>query len=780
MSGHRPVGNFGFVVLLLLLGCSLVFTRPVIAQSIPVFTTIAIDAQNDSCVPVSPAFSSCAEACEADARGCALDLRAHVNSDAFLQRRTLHPETSANKPNIQTPMHGLFVTIYVNAQADQSVKTALANPQAAPDFAPWSIVAKYNDSPGNQPWETHMYKIPGYCPDRAVAAADGACVGGDWFFLLYRDGLQSFEWDPVNGSVPAYGKATDFCIECHAAVEETDWLWITHDLLTRERQLDRPLSFDGEHPFALDTAGQCDDVTELSAALVLDVATDPNASPDAQRMFDCFGWKSFIALNWPARINQRGKADGSVSFATPERNRVWETYKQVYETFQADNPSWTIQDINFRKAQPLPQVCEQALAMNPGVFGDRRPEAFQVLNERHQAYGNQFNTIVDQNGNQLLFNIRINEAEWEYVRRNNYADTGSYNYNGPILTGEQAQENGGPGVILPDNRTPGFTEGATEIKSAWKELCTDPQTCNPVDDPNRYYSRYAFVYTPAMRKSLGTAPETCRISHVGLVGLHVVRKTFWAPQWIWATFEHVDNVPEVDEFVDPNISPNPYSLYNPKCLIDPPSPEFCATQRPGVFGLSPQNTCCPNLQIIANSLRDPTNTAPFDSLLPGEPIPSQVTRVDDIGESAKQLNPTFQSLLAEAGSPFQYYQLISTQWAKDGRLGLNSVAPFAVVNQLCRLSEDDPGPCFTIEPRDVPGNGGRRLRNTTMETYQVSICTPNDQDIGDDPPDCTPENAAAATHQASSAGCINCHFSSGTDSSFIWADGIIAPVPLPQ
>ena len=33
---------------------------------------------------------------------------------------------------------------------------------------------------------------------------------------------------------------------------------------------------------------------------------------------------------------------------------------------------------------------------------------------------------------------------------------------------------------------------------------------------------------------------------VGLVGLHIVQRTPSRPQWIWSTFEQVDNVPPPD------------------------------------------------------------------------------------------------------------------------------------------------------------------------------------------------------------------------------------------
>jgi len=87
-------------------------------------------------------------------------------------------------------------------------------------------------------------------------------------------------------------------------------------------------------------------------------------------------------------------------------------------------------------------------------------------------------------------------------------------------------------------------------------------------------------------------------------------------------------------------------------------------------------------------------------------------------------------------------------------------------------SETPASECITFLPE------GLRLRNTTIETYDMSYCQPQNQDIGDDPTNCTPEKVLEDPHQFSSGGCMNCHFSSGTDSSFIWADGIEEQIPL--
>jgi hypothetical protein len=642
---------------------------------------------------------------------------------------------------------------------------------------PWSIVAKYNENPKpGEPdklevWQTPMYKIPGYCPKRAVNAQDGACVGGEWFWYLRRNGgFLTFDFNPTYGGLQAWGKAEAFCLECHGAVSETDWLWIAHYRRDRARQVAQPTRIDDQSP-GLRGAGLCDDVKELFPQIPPDVRFDPaSLTPaDAQRMFNCYAWQAFVGLNWPASSVFRG-LPGLVPFNTPDRNRVWETYAQVYETFQPQDATCTLEGKSWNSRQPLPKACQEALDAAPAGTFPENARAFQVLNESHQAFGNQFNRLVDTNRNQIRYVIRFNRTEWPYLQNRSFADTGSYDYQGPV----------GETVILPDNRAGYGRNGAIEIKAAWKEMCTDQATCNPVDDPDRYYARPAFIYDQEVVKSDGTQPESCRIAQVGLVGLHTVFKTFWAPQWIWATFEHVDNVPEDLAAVKPDDPP--YTLFNPQCLNNPPTLEQCATQRPGVMptdlASNPALACCTNLQMIPNSSPEPSNTPPLTglpSLQPLIPIPNQVTRIEPVGASAQDLNTVFQGLLAEAGSPFQYYKLINTQWPIDGRLGADKEPLFAVVQKLC-LDESDPEPCYKLVPLD-PQSYGLRLRNTTMETFQVSICEPGGESI-DSPSDCTPESVVHDPTQVASAGCMNCHLPSGADASFVWEDAIWERVPI--
>ena len=54
---------------------------------------------------------------------------------------------------------------------------------------------------------------------------------------------------------------------------------------------------------------------------------------------------------------------------------------------------------------------------------------------------------------------------------------------------------------------------------------------------------------------------------VGLVGMHIAHKSVSSKQWIWSTFEQVDNL-DVDTVAHPNLKP---SFFDPNCAIRVPN-----------------------------------------------------------------------------------------------------------------------------------------------------------------------------------------------------------------
>ena len=135
------------------------------------------------------------------------------------------------------------------------------------------------------------------------------------------------------------------------------------------------------------------------------------------------------------------------------------------------------------------------------------------------------------------------------------------------------------------------------------------------------------------------------------------------------------------------------------------------------------------------------------------PSPNQVVRLDKITQSP--LNHAYRTKLANMGSVFQHYLLVNTQWPLNGRRRPPLLK--TTINMRACWDGEKSTDCYAVKP------DGLRLRNTALETYQVSFHE---------------AKVEPGTGQASSAGCIQCHGISGVDFSFVWTDAVTAPVPL--
>lgn len=463
---------------------------------------------------------------------------------------------------------------------------------------------------------------------------------------------------------------------------------------------------------ALETAPSvafCENISSLDQRMPAGVSESPDALPieDAQRMFDCLSWKTFIALNWPSDKNCRGIPDKSAKLADSKSLRVWETFKEVFEVFQDNDASWdpSSQDWN----SPVPQIqCSAAVTGDRKVIHLKTKGVYSSnsVTEFEQAFATSFGQLTDQAGNLVRYEVRFNRDEFEHLKASGFAATGKYSYGGPILAE-------GETFSLPDNRNGFEGVGATEIKASWKEI-------TKADDASRYYTQEVVIYDTQ-------ADPVCREATLGLLGLHIARKIYHAPQMTWATFEHVDNTPPMGSDGDGR----QYTLFSKECAANQPS--ACWAVQPPIS--NKDMTCCPNLEL---------NTA----LLTG--IPTQATKLNPFGPT--ELNETFRKLLKDAGSPFQYYQLSNTQFTLGGRDPTN---PDRVRTQYCNpngawaipAATDD---CFT----QVPEN----LRNTSMETFMASY--------------------GVGTTETSADSCLNCHVAGGVDGSYIWLDAKLQPVPI--
>jgi hypothetical protein len=335
-----------------------------------------------------------------------------------------------------------------------------------------------------------------------------------------------------------------------------------------------------------------------------------NATPEQFRpYFDWFSWESFIALNWPASGTGRGNPQdpNTPSVFTSMTNTTpvtWYTYKANWELYDQYNERPTVWD--SYQAPYYPSVCPQAKPTDPQMVMVTKGDT--VLSDLNEAFSF---PLFDQQSNPVFYDVRYNKAYYDFVRG---VDTtpSSWLYLAQNLPTDYTP------VPLPPNST--STDDAIMLKSAWRNLGGMQTTLR-----NRYYQVNAWIYD-----STQPPGQECSQQLMGLVGFHIAVKTKDFPQWIWATFEQVDNVP-------PKVDNVPSSFNN-------------GTDQPST-----------GTQGFANR---PTYQTP--GVLPPTSPPTQVTRINPIpttppGASTVDVNNTFHAALPK-NSPWQYYQLIVTQW----------------------------------------------------------------------------------------------------------------------
>jgi hypothetical protein len=378
--------------------------------------------------------------------------------------------------------------------------------------------------------------------------------------------------------------------------------------------------------------------------LTVGVPTPPPATPELTRpFFDEFSWKSFIALNWPVASGARGVPEQpqnpdvflKAAAGTPV---VWASYKDTFELYGQKNQRPTPWESN---TTPLP-ACPEAQAGKKTLFLQSKGDT--PIDEVNQAFSY---PLIDQHKNYAFYEVRYNRAYYDFVRGQD-SDPSSWLYLLKNLVAKQK-----PAVQMPAS-SPDGTTGAIMLKAAWR-IKTDK------DDTSRFYTTDALVLDPATKK--------CTPRTVMLVGLHVAQKLKDSPEWVWSTFEQVDNVPG-DTAQPP---PKGYSFNN-------------GTSNPATTG---------------GYANRPPKKAP--TVQPVEQrVPVQVTRLNPIpetpaGSSTRDINARYQQLLN--GTVWQYYQLVITQWPARPE----------------RFKTIDEGGIYPQDSGDAfPANGAI---NTTMETY---------------------------------------------------------------
>jgi hypothetical protein len=422
--------------------------------------------------------------------------------------------------------------------------------------------------------------------------------------------------------------------------------------------------------------------------------------PQVQREFDLNAWQMFLAVNWPT--NNQGRPALRIkdtSFGAP-RWTLWHNSSTIFQVNGATpqscgQPTAGFLALSRNLSNPVSKGLTPFTVPAVEAANTRATRFLGVIsavgelnvanigNDIQQAFTG---PLIDQYGNFVYYEIMIDPNEVKYL-----CGTKLYNINGQV----DFSKSGGK-VDMPTGHPDQESSGSFELKLAWRIMkpCDPTKPKDPCDDMSRFFIEDAYI------KDQGPdGAELQRKVKVGLVGMHIAHKSETSPQWIWATFEQVDNL-SVDQVAHPKLQASFNDSNCPICVTD----------------VQPQQNA--------------------QKAYPR--IPVQVSRTIPIPADKVALNAQATAALARMGSVWQYYQLIDTQWPTGPKTPPASPTgglPDAITNK----SGGNPTPVF--------------LTNVTMETYFQSGSQPacNQEEGQGGPPACpvpyatlTPGSAVAA------------------------------------
>jgi hypothetical protein len=403
----------------------------------------------------------------------------------------------------------------------------------------------------------------------------------------------------------------------------------------------------------------------LAAPAAPGPAAAPMVSPDrlddapinAREVLADFAWRAFIALSWPSLQTDagRGAADREKTLGDPGA-LVWETYKSDTELFGIDEQG--------RRVPPAPWTSREGRnPCGPGFSNRQRTIAsfapFADFNQPGFAADAPANPLVAQNGEYTRYEIHFNEAEFSAFAASGWS----------------------VGRNLPDTDHPArFPVGSIAVKAAWRPLTeADPPSVRA-----RSYVERAEIADVAA--SVAAGHTICAERDVALVGLHIAIRTASRPQWIWSTFEQVDNVPPAGEGEarepDARDAGIPYSYHDP----------------------SKPNRLWPPYGSAATLPVGMSNPPKVD------PTPTQVVRRHPIDPAIMAANRAYWRLPGVRGTVWEKYMLVAVQWPTS----LDAPAP------------DNDGAYFPGRPEAAAAREEtyrttagpeENLVNSTMETY---------------------------------------------------------------
>lgn len=417
-----------------------------------------------------------------------------------------------------------------------------------------------------------------------------------------------------------------------------------------------------------------------------------------QAKIDNFSWQMLVALMWPLDAN--GNPAPSMAGTDANTRRYWETLTSVGELFHASDPGPDCDGSTGRvfryhrgaKSDILRQVFRKAQQEgNTGPLNAVLQSSNREVPANLQATGQ---AVTDRNGNYVVYDVRVNEVEADYVTSNKLT----------TIAGQKAFAAANADKIETALSLPlasATSQGAIEVKLAWRIL-TDS------DDDSRFITHATTLAIPADQTVNGQS--ACLDVTLGLVGMHVMSKPTGQinnNEWLWSTFEHVDNAPLASDAVQP-FDGQKVVTARPSCSA------VGGSQTPSGATWSFYNPDCAEQDGSSCKLNQAVGSAPFLWKTDGPPYTpaenlvggkygSQVARCYEIYTPTAELNKEWSTKLASSGdSPLQHYMVVGSQWA--------ATPDFPITNPPAWNIPTVPNSfTFTLAPVF--------LTNTTMETF---------------------------------------------------------------
>jgi hypothetical protein len=133
------------------------------------------------------------------------------------------------------------------------------------------------------------------------------------------------------------------------------------------------------------------------------------------------------------------------------------------------------------------------------------------FNQASFTAGSPDGPLVAQDKTYVRYEIRVNRPMYEHIAKKGLHDATNLPAKGDFAKRVQ------------------FPNTSIELKAAWRDLSSLTASAR-----NRYFWVDAHLVDPDTGH--------CITKPMGLVGLHIVQKTANRPEWIWSSFEHVDNL----------------------------------------------------------------------------------------------------------------------------------------------------------------------------------------------------------------------------------------------